>query len=231
MMTTTNSMLGINSYGLELTDAEIADGRHREAVGGLWSELGRLQLSFLRAQGLRPHHHLLDLGCGALRGGLHLIEYLESGHYAGLDVNASLIRAGQREVELAGLSAKSPRLAVDDQCRVGLFGLRFEYAISISVFTHLPMDTIVRCMSNVAAVLAPGGHYYASYFEAPRAATLEPRHHPEGIVTHYDRDPFHQSFEELEWLAGRVGLEAVRLGNWGHPRGQVMCVMTRAGSR
>ena len=56
----TNTMYGVNPYGVELTDEEIRAGRHREFVGGLWSELGKLQLDFLRAQGLRPDHRLLD---------------------------------------------------------------------------------------------------------------------------------------------------------------------------
>jgi hypothetical protein len=53
------------------------------AVGGMWEEIGKLQLDFLVNQGLRPTHKFLDIGCGTLRGGRHFIRYLDAGNYAG----------------------------------------------------------------------------------------------------------------------------------------------------
>jgi hypothetical protein len=64
---------------------------HRDYIGGMWEEIGRLQFNFLRQQGLTPSHCLLDIGCGALRGGVHFITYLEPGHYLGLDKEKTLI--------------------------------------------------------------------------------------------------------------------------------------------
>jgi hypothetical protein len=58
---------------------------HREVVGGMWDLIGHLQFEFLIGQGLQPHHYLLDGGGGSLRGGVHLIRYLEPGHYFGVD--------------------------------------------------------------------------------------------------------------------------------------------------
>ena len=67
---------------------------HRQYVGGYWDEIGRLQFEYLVSQGLRPHHYLLDIACGALRAGIHFIPYLEPGHYLGIDKEADLIQAG-----------------------------------------------------------------------------------------------------------------------------------------
>jgi hypothetical protein len=58
---------------------------HRKAVGGLWDEIGRLQFDYFVSQGLVPHHRLLDLGCGSLRGGVHFIAYLDPDRYSGVD--------------------------------------------------------------------------------------------------------------------------------------------------
>jgi hypothetical protein len=51
-------------YDKTAIEAEVAAGRHRESVGGLWDEIGELQADFLMSRGLRPHHRLLDIGCG-----------------------------------------------------------------------------------------------------------------------------------------------------------------------
>lgn len=213
----------VNVYGRELTSAEIAAGAHREFVGGLWDEVGRLQLEFLRGRGLVPGHRLADVGCGALRGGVHFVRYLDPGHYHGLDLNASLLDAGRRELAAAGLAGRDARLLADDAFRVRLFGTAFDVAIAVSVFTHLPMNAIVRCLAEVGASLAQGGTFYASYFEAPRPAYLGLlAHSPGDIVTQYDSDPYHYAFEEIATMASLGGLMATRIGDWGHPRGQRM---------
>ena len=218
-----NSMSSINAYGNELTKDDIDKKIHRDFVGGLWEELGQLQFEFLKAQGLRPFHKLLDIGCGCLRGGLHYIRYLEEGNYFGLDVNISLIQAGLLEIEEAGLEDRHPRLLADDQFRLDKFGETFDFMVSISVFTHLPMNIIIRCLSEARKHLKPGGVYFSTFFEAPESAYLDMFHHdPGGIITNYDSDPFHYSFEELSWMARVSGMEAELIGDWNHPRNQRM---------
>lgn len=227
----TNPMLGINDYGSELSPGDIEARHHRDAVGGLWDQLGQLQFEFLRDQGLRPHHYLADIGCGCLRGGLHFIDYLEAGRYHGLDINASLIEAGRIELAQHGLTGKAPRLLVDDGFRSSRFARRFDFMLSVSLFTHLPINLILRCLSETRKALCPGGVYYATYFEAQGPTWLEPIQHPVGgVVTHFDRDPFHYAFEEIAWMAGQAGLVAERIGEWDHPRNQMMAVFRLPGS-
>jgi SAM-dependent methyltransferase len=210
-------------YDRQLTNDEIRAKVHRDFVGGLWEELGELQLRFLKEQGLRPNHRLVDIGCGALRGGVRFIGFLEMGNYFGIDANASLIAAGQSELTDHRLEDKRPQLLVNERFELSRFGVRFDYAVAQSLFTHLPMNAIVRCLVETRRTLAPGGVLFASYFEAPEPAHLgEIAHPPAGIVTRYDADPFHHSFDELQSLARFAGLTARRIGEWNHPRGQKM---------
>ena len=49
--------------------------------------------------------------------------------------------------------------------RVGDFGFvrlnrKFEYALAQSVFTHLPLNGIIRCLANMDKALAPGGRMH-----------------------------------------------------------------------
>ena len=214
-------------YEGRLTRPQIERGVHREAVGGFWEELGTLQFRFLLERGLQPHHRLVDVGCGALRGGVHFVRYLDAGNYYGADVNADLLAAGQYELEQNGLGDRGAHLLDTDSFELRRFDVRFDYALAVSVFTHLPLREIERCLRAVGDVLKPGGAFFASFFEAPHAAHARDIVHERGsVTTHADADPFHQSFEELSGAARSAGLQAEQIGEWGHPRGQRIAAFT-----
>jgi cyclopropane fatty-acyl-phospholipid synthase-like methyltransferase len=216
-------MSKINQYDQQLTQEQINAGIHRDMVGGMWDEIGRLQFEFLRARGLKPNHRLLDIGCGCLRGGIHAIKYLETGNYYGLDINRSLIEAARREVGLAGLAHKNPHLALSDRFELGLFREKFDYLLALSVFTHLFANHIIRCLAEVREVLAPDGRFFATFFLAPHSVHLTPIvHQPGGVRTDYDRDPFHYSVDEIRAMARLANLSMEIIGDWNHPRAQQM---------
>jgi len=218
-----------NYYTRQLTPDEIAMGEHRNFVGGLWHDIGALQLEFLIGQGLLPFHKLVDIGCGALRCGIPIIQYLEKGNYYGLDFNLSLIEAGKGELAKEDLTAKSPQLLVNDKFELDRFGVSFDFAIAQSVFTHLDMNLIVRCLMETRKVLTSGSKLFCSFFLAPWPGHIAPiQHQPGGVVTNFDCDPFHYSFREMEWLAETAGFSAKLIGHWGHPRNLQMLQLSIA---
>lgn len=222
-----NAMKGVNAYFKELSNEQISNKVHREFIGGLWDELGQLQLEFLIESGLKPSHKLLDIGCGCLRGGVYYLKYLDEGNYFGLDINSSLIEAGKIEVGEVGLSHKKPNLIVDDKFSFGKFGTKFDFMVSVSVFTHLPFNIIVRCLNRARESLSPHGIYYSTFFQAPTPSHLEPiKQEPGEIVTNYDSDPFHYSIDELAYMAKLAKLELNVIDDWRHPRNQKMAAFS-----
>jgi ubiquinone/menaquinone biosynthesis C-methylase UbiE len=210
-------------YSRQLSAEEIASGEHRLAVGGLWDELGKLQCDFLIGQGLRAEHRLIDVGCGALRGGVHFVRFLEPGHYYGIDGNASFIEAGKRELESAGLADRAANFLVNERFELFRFNAQFDYGIAQSVFTHLVLNHIISCLVQVKRVLAPNGRFYATYFETSVSGDLKKVvHGAGGVQTSYDADPFHYSFEEMSMAAKFANLAVKRIGDWVHPREQKM---------
>jgi ubiquinone/menaquinone biosynthesis C-methylase UbiE len=197
-------------------------------VGGLWEEIGALQFEFLVAQGLRPEHRLLDIGCGSLRGGVRFVEYLESGNYYGLDINASLLGAGRRELARAGLSERGAHLISDDAFRFSRFETSFHYALAVSVFTHIPFNPIMRCLAEVERVLLPGGRFYATHFmnHGPR---LNVTPYKEGVpgTTTVDADPFYYDPDIFRWAVAESSLDFTLIGEWDHPRNQRMVLFTK----
>ena len=215
-----------NVYGRELTAEEIAAGVHREMVGGMWEELGRLQIEFLQRQGLTPQSTLLDVGCGCLRGGVHFVRFLEPGRYYGIDVNASLVRAGlEQELPRAGLAGRlaADHLLVNAAFEPSLFGVTFDYALAESVFTRWRAPQIGAALRELARCVRPGGRFYATFFEARGRPVPERLAHERGGVTSYrERDPFHYRFRDLARLCAGLPWNPVYLGDWGHPRDQRM---------
>lgn len=218
---------GINNYDFQLTDSEIQQLKHRGLVGGFWEALGKLQLAFLIEQGLQSQDTVLDVGCGCLRGGIPLISYLEKSNYKGMDVNASLLKAGQHEIKLANLEDKKPHLVLDDAFEFEKFNLLFDCMMAVSLFTHLPTNIILRCLVNAKRSLKNEGAFYATFFIVGGPEQLTPHKHSlGGITTHYDKDPYHYSEDHITMMASLADLDCHIIGEWGHPRNQKMVKFT-----
>jgi hypothetical protein len=214
------------------TPEELATGAHHDKVGGMWDAIGELQLSFLRVQGLRPGMKLLDMGCGCLRGGVRFISYLDADNYFGIDRDPSLLAAGY-DFELArhGLQGRLPRanLLQDETFAARRFGVEFDMAVSLSLFSHLSWNSIRRCLAEVAIVMKPGAPFYATFFECPeeRPAAATWIQDPGGVTTYIDRDPYHYRLADLAACADGLPWRCERVGDWGHPRAQRMVRFVR----
>jgi len=163
-----------------------------------------------------------------LRGGIHFVRYLDAGNYYGLDINASLLDAGRKELADAGLAGKNANLMLDARFKMNRFETRFDYILAVSVFTHLYGNHIVRCLVEARKALQPRGVFYATFFEAPTSAHLgKIKHDPGGVESRYDQDPFHYSFQEMRSLAEIAGVKVELIGEWRHPLNQRMLAFSR----
>ncbi len=218
-------------YALRVfSPAEIAKGVHRNFVGGRWDDLGRHQFDFLLGEGLQPAHTFVDVGCGSLRAGRHLIDYLDPGNYYGIDANVSLLQAGY-DVELSDEQrSRMPiaNLRANDRFDAD-FGVEFDMAIAQSVFTHISLNHIRLCLYRLAKSMSPGGRFFATFFEEPRSVPLDeivnrpmqkqPRFSERNIYWYYRAD--------LRWVAKSGPWDVRYVGSWGHPAGQRMIEFTR----
>ncbi|MGB2875172.1 MAG: class I SAM-dependent methyltransferase [Gaiellaceae bacterium] len=204
---------------------------HRRSIGNvrLWETLGQLQFAYLVDRGLAPQHYFLDVGCGPLRGGAHFIRYLESGHYYGVDKNAPVLEEVRRlELPRQGLAHKRPTLAAIDDFGFGRLGREFDFALAQSVFTHLPLNDIIRCVMEMEKALVPGGEFYATFFENERGKlNLDDVHQTAEVVTHFDRDFYHYDVGTFEWICDGTKLKVEYLGDWNNPVNQKMLVFRK----
>jgi SAM-dependent methyltransferase len=189
---------------------------HRRYVGGRWDELGRLQFEFMKSRGLRPDRVFLDIGCGALRGGVHFIPYLERGHYLGLEKEQSLIDAGiENELGDELIREKAPEFVVSSSFDFTRFSKRPDVALAQSLFTHLTPEDIAVCLTKLRAAVDTGVRFYATYF---LRETLDRR----PVSRSHAHRVFFYSQASVERLGQGAGWRLRGVDEWGHPSGQMM---------
>jgi SAM-dependent methyltransferase len=125
------------------------------------------QFRFLYDKGTKPHHNLLDIGCGWLRLGQVLLPYLEEGRYFGMDAVQIHLDIGARFLRATGVT-QQPSLLCDTEFSFERFGAQFDIAISHAVFTHLTHEQIRLCLAQLKKVMRPGGRCYCTFYQAAR---------------------------------------------------------------
>lgn len=138
--------------------------RRFELVGPpeCWEMKRSIQISFLRQFGLKPHHYLVDIGCGVLRGGVPIIEYLEVGHYYGIEARANVLAEGRRELAESKLEFKQPHLMVGEHVKELSLGREFDYLWAFSVLIHLQDPILEEVLQFAARHLKADGVFYAN---------------------------------------------------------------------
>ncbi len=135
-------------------NAQLSVPSERHAKVGpadLWEMKRDFQIRFLKAVGLKPEHRLLDFGCGTLRGGIPLIQYLDKANYTGLDVRRDVIEEGSLELSRYHLGHKQPHLEHQDNLVEFHLPYRFNMIWAFSVLIHLHdrvLNEVLEFVSN-----------------------------------------------------------------------------------
>jgi SAM-dependent methyltransferase len=175
-----------------------------------WLALGQMQFDYLVGHGFKPADKMLEIGCGNLRAGRLFIDYLDAGHYYGIDISPDILIAAQETVRSYGLQEKLPYLApIRDLRFTFLPESYFDVVHAHSVFSHSPIHVIEECFAHVGRIMAPGGFFDFTYDRT------------EGEEHHVLREDFYYRTETLVTLAERHGLRATFMADWEKlPHGQ-----------
>jgi cyclopropane fatty-acyl-phospholipid synthase-like methyltransferase len=128
----------------------------------LWKMKRSFQIQFLKDMGLQHVHYLFDIGCGTLRGGIPLIDYLQVGHYFGLEVRSEVLDEGRKELKEAGLERKKPTLLVYPDISQLNLGRYFDYIWAFSVLIHMSDNILKDTFGFVNKHLSKEGFFYAN---------------------------------------------------------------------
>lgn len=194
------------SYYREVMKSDSA--RSREGAVGShthtsWLELGKLQFDYLTGHGLQPGDRMLEIGCGNLRAGRLFIDYLDPGHYYGIDISPDILVAAQQTIAEYGLQGKLPHLSVVADLRLEFLPSdRFTVVHAHSVFSHSPIDVIDECLAHVGRVMTRDGIFDFTFDRT------------DGTEHQVLREDFYYRTETLLELAAKHGLDAQFMADW-----------------
>src|SRR5437870_407044 len=138
--------------------------RRHKLVGPMqdWKRKREFQIFFLKLMGLQPWHYLMDIGCGTLRGGIPLIEFLEAGHYYGLESRLPSLAEGRKELQEAGLESRAPQLLHSPDLSVVKLDRQFDFIWAFAVLIHMTDEILDGCLHLVQEHLLESGAFYAN---------------------------------------------------------------------
>ncbi|MDR0344037.1 MAG: class I SAM-dependent methyltransferase [Nocardiopsaceae bacterium] len=168
-----------------------------------WLELGQLQFDYLTGHGLQPGDRMLEIGCGNLRAGRLFIDYLDPGHYYGIDISPDILVAAQQTIAEYGLQGKLPHLSVVTDLRLEFLPAdRFTVVHAHSVFSHSPIGVIDECLAHVGRVMTRDGIFDFTFDRT------------DGTEHQVLREDFYYRTETLLELAAKHGLNAQFMTDW-----------------
>ncbi|MDJ1135508.1 class I SAM-dependent methyltransferase [Streptomyces iconiensis] len=188
-----------------------------------WLALGELQFTYLKQHGLSQRARMLDIGCGNLRAGWRFIEYLDPGHYYGIDISPDILISAKRTVAARGLQSKLPHLTLTKDLTLDFLpDAHFDVVHAHSVFSHSPIEVIDECFAHVGRVLAPHGFFDFTFDRTT------------GVEHQVLREDFYYRTETLVALAARHGLLARFMEDWetrGHGQSKIRVTAAESARR
>lgn len=119
---------------------------------------GITQLQLLQHEGLRKHHYVLEVGCGALMTGIPLMSFLKDGHYVGIDpnpwlMNKTLLIAENQQV----VKEKDPLFINTTDFDASSSNVEFDYVFAHSIMSHAADWQLSLFFEKTAQVLKKNG--------------------------------------------------------------------------
>jgi hypothetical protein len=114
-------------------------------------------LDFLKKYGLQPNDVAVDYGCGSLRLGQAVIDYLEPGKFWGVDITDEFYNLGLAGMDQAWLKQKAPKLGVINAETLAKVRADKPRLIgSWHVCSKVPEARLDTYIGNIVSLMSPG---------------------------------------------------------------------------
>jgi SAM-dependent methyltransferase len=157
----------------------------------------------LVARGISPKDTLVDYGCGTLRIGALLIEFLEADRYIGLDIDERILRAARTQLSPKLLTLKRPILEViSEESLDRAAAKRPQWVFSNGVLQHVPPDELRDYFGSLSRLIHAGATGILNAPLGPKTKRIAPK----GWI---------HDFVQLQAVAAEFGMHLGKLGSKG----------------
>ncbi len=151
-----------SDFYVEKVSAQLDRGQPHATIGGRlkgdldFHESGKPVLEHLIARGLKPEHTCVDYGCGSLRVGQHIMQYLDPGNFWGVDITDRFYNEGLRLLDDGIIDRCKPNLRIIDKNTVQeVAAAEPDFLFAMAVLIHVPpaevdefWDRIMTCITG-----------------------------------------------------------------------------------
>lgn len=207
-LTSTSDESGVFKYG------------YKEYVGGEYDKIGKaLSYALINNLKLKKNDIFLDIGCGSLRVGKHIIEYLDKNRYLGLEPEKKLV---EDAINFENINLEKNPQFVHNY----FFDFKFKqtpnYVFANSVFTHLNGKDINLCFKKLDYFTNEDVVFFATFSTSPIKLFMP-------FKSHSHRS-FNYTFKQIKEFGQKNNfLFHKYMGNeWGHPRNQNLFLFAKS---
>lgn len=127
---------------------------------GYYKHGASLFLALINRFELKQTDKVLDIGCGSLRIGKHLMPFLESEKYYGVEPEEKYLTEGIKwEMSDLMMNLKKPKFNNSPDFDFKMFEQTFDLALASQVFIHCSPGQLKRCLSNLKYCLSKDGKF------------------------------------------------------------------------
>ena len=117
-------------------------------------------LNLLNRFDLKATDKVLDIGCGSLRVGKHLIPFLEQSAYCGIEPEEKFLIEGIKwEMSQRMMDFKKPKFSSCANFCCESFNETFDLALAAYVFVPCSSDQLKTCLTNLKPCLSNDGKF------------------------------------------------------------------------
>lgn len=141
----------------------LTTGAAHGTIGGnltteAFGESGKAFFETLRKHGLKRGDVCVDYGCGTLRIGVHVIDFLEPGAYWGMDIADFMLDAGRKLIGENAVARKAPNLRVISPATVAeVARAKPRFLFSHKVMQHVHPDELHTYFANILDIVGASG--------------------------------------------------------------------------
>ncbi len=210
-----NPKSNYSDYYVQMVNGIIKKDKSHQTLGQSYSDnewfvlTGNMEFEFLTDRSTTTQSKCLDYGCGSLRLGRHMIEFLDPGNYYGLDITADFFSEGLKTLDKKMLETKKPFLdVINEDTLKQLEDVDLDVIVSTNVLMHVPKQELNGYFANIIRLMDKNTNAYITfkdhteYIQTARATWCHSRSQLEKEITRLGAKTEFIEHEELNEILG-----------------------------